>query len=300
MSKLTEIWKKHSDAIQLIASIATIISVFTVSSIAVNYINRSVENVNQSINAINSIGNSIIYNYSSPEEKNIYERLNEAEDLFLAQEYGASKKIYQELLEENPIAKLNLGYLYAHGLDVEQDTEKASKYYREAYEAGNYLGLQNYVSINLTAPISYEATLEALKYGYEHGNQTAISYLSICYYGELRDTSDTEIKEMASEFLKLDFYSQVEKLSELKKHLGSEIVFYEKGEQPHNTEFVLYESCEISGVKKIISEYISMELDTGEKIIVPVYSSEGKDSYRKIMYFFHMSEYFEKDKFNSI
>lgn len=203
-------------------------------------------------------------------------------------------------MEKNPIAKLNLGYLYAHGLGVEQDTEKASKNYKEAYEAGNYLGLQNYVSINLTAPISYKATLKALKYGYEHDNETAISYLSICYYDELRDTSDAEIKEMASAFLELDFDSQIEKLSELKEHLGSEVEFYEKGEQPHNTEFVLYESCEISGAKKIISEYITMNSDTGEKIIVPVYSAEGKNAYRKIMYFFHMSEYFEKDKFESI
>lgn len=97
MSKLAKIWKKHSDTIQLIVSIATIISVFTASSIAVYRTNQSVESVNQSIsqsadNAINGDGNSITYSYSSPEEKDIYERLNEAEDLYLAQEYDAAKK----------------------------------------------------------------------------------------------------------------------------------------------------------------------------------------------------------------
>jgi tetratricopeptide (TPR) repeat protein len=312
MKKLSD----RADIIGIIASVLTILSVLA----GMFVVNESIKNVtlqvSNDIQTATGDINSNIQNAMTAINKNEVsvsieagptindlqnnkpeqELLSEALLYVDAGRYDQAIAIYQNLIDKNATAKLNLGYMYAKGYGVIQDSSKASNYYRESYEEGLALGLHNYVSINLSAPFAYEETLEALKYGYAKGNETAIQYLSLCYYGELKDTTMDEHKALAGEFLQYDTEKQLSKLRELADGSNTEVIYLPEDQRPSNTEFTTYQRKDAQSVKKVVAGYtLRSDAQTQEKVVVPVYAADISYAYIKTNVCFYMSEYFLAD-----
>ena len=248
-------------------------------------------------NSVTNKDNVIYYIYNTEEEKSLAEQLFAAENLYIQQKYNAADEIYISLLEKSDVANINHGYLYAHGFGVPQNTEKASEYYLKAYEMGNALGLKNYIAINIQHPVSYKATLEALEYGFNHDDETAISFLSVCSYGNLQNVSKEQLKIIAEDFLRLSNEDQVETLKSMKMNTTFEIVAIDNKELPVNGEFVSYQKIDVKWGKRTVIDYITQKDENANEVIIPVNSYDKTTTYCKTASSFYMAEYFEQDLF---
>lgn len=290
MKKLNRLLKEYESLIALIGVVVTIISFFVCTVTISNRINANVSNTNANEINIDTVHNDLV-------EQKFYE----AQNYYLSGDYGNAMRIYQEIQNKHATAKSNIGYLYAHGLGVEQDTRVASEYYRHAYEDGYEQALQNYISINLTAPYGYAKTLEALKYGYDKNNETAIRYLAAALCGKMPDLPMDELREMADEFMTIDEDIQLSKLKDILEFVNSEIVLLTNDNPPAETDFVKYVKTNYTtSNRKIISYSPVTDKDTNETFIVPINTMTEMNVYWKMNYSFYLGQCCPTDEFGKL
>ena len=291
-------FEKFDATANFVGLVITILSIFIGAGVGANIVAKNINaNINNSTNA-NTATSTV--NVDTIAKKSVEEQLYAAQQLYDAEDYGVAMQIYQGIRNESSTAALNIGYLYSKGLGVEKNTSLASKYYKQAYEMGNELGLQNYISVNLTSPTGYGETLDALKYGYEQHNKTAIEYLSICSFGKMKDTTFSELKQMADSFMAYDTDEQLAKLKPLLKMAENEIEYYVEGKQPPNSEFSKYILLNNSAIKIFLGYSPMIHAETDEMVIEQIYSVKETSAYRKDIYNFYLSGYFPADEFDRV
>lgn len=288
MEQLIEILNSYESLIQSIGIVVTIIGFIVGTNTISHSIRASFSNAN-----INEV------NINTATEDSVGQKMFEAQTYYRAGDYGNAMRIYQMIQNESAVAKSNIGFLYAHGLGVEQSTRIASEYYKKAYEMGCKQALQNYVSINLAMPFGYAKTLEALKYGYDQGDETAIRYLAACLRGKMPDVPSDELKKMADKFMSLNTDIQLRNLKSILQFVKSEIVFFPEGNLPENTEFVKYAKLMAQPVvnRKIIDYVPITDPETNETCIVPLNSTAKVYVYWKKEYSFYLGQYCPADEF---
>lgn len=286
MEQFNELLKKYESFVTLAGIIVTIIGFFVCTTAISNSITANFSNVNTNEVNINGLT-----------EKSVEQQFYEAQTYYQAGDYGNAMRIYREIQNDHAVAMSNIGYLFAHGLGVVQSTLDASKYYRQAYEMGNEQALQNYISINLTAPAGYAETLEALKYGYDQNSKTAILYLASAFCGQMPDLPAEKLREMADEFVTFDEDTQLMKLKGILEFASSEIVLFADN-PPDNTDFVRYERTKSTITNREIVSYRPItDSETGETFIKGINALTEMNVYRKDYYSFYMGSYCPLDQF---
>lgn len=287
MKQPNETLKKYESLISLIGVMATIIGLFICTVTISNRIDANVSNTNTNEININTVPDD-------PVEQKFFE----AQRYYQAGDYGNAMRIYQEIQNDKAVAKSNIGYLYAHGLGVEQNTRVASEYYRQAYEMGYEQALHNYISINLISPYGYAKTLDALKYGYEQNDETAIRYLAAALCSKMPDLPTGKLRELADEFIALDEDTQLLTLKSILQFANSEIVLFADDNPPDNTDFVRYVKTTNTIIQREISGYVPLtDLETNETFIYAVNKTTEMYVYRKDNYSFYMGPYCPMDEF---
>ena len=287
MKQFNELLKKYESFVTLAGIVVTIIGFFVCTTAISNTITANFSNVNTNEVNINGF----------PEES-VEQRFFEAQTYYRAGDYGNAMRIYQEIQNEHAVAKSNIGYLYAYGLGVDQSTQIASEYYRQAYEMDYEQALHNYISINLTSPSGYAETLSALKYGYHQNDKTAILYLAAAFCGQMPDLPAEQLRKMADEFMTLDKNAQLLKLKDILQFVNSEIVLFVDDNPPKDTDFAksvktnnTITSCEIMGYNPITDSV------TNETYIFAISTVTEMNVYMKENYSFYMGSYCPLDKF---
>lgn len=123
-----------------------------------------------------------IGNYSSDKEK---ELLREAKKLCESKNYDEAITIYVcDVLKDNPYAKINLGYLYAHGYGYEEDVETALKIYDSV---DMDIAKRNKLALLITANSEgiYDAEIVRLIYYFtEKRDYNVQNYITNCIYNK--------------------------------------------------------------------------------------------------------------------
>lgn len=123
-----------------------------------------------------------IGNYSSDKEKKL---LREAKELCERKNYDEAITIYVcDALKDNPYAKINLGYLYAHGYGYKEDVETALKIYDSV---DMDIAKRNKLALLITANSEgiYDAEIVRLIYYFTEKNDYYVqNYVTNCIYNK--------------------------------------------------------------------------------------------------------------------
>lgn len=234
MKRLNEFLIKHHILIGAWAGIATIISIFLGIQLSItnnnitnnndyridgptddniivqgeNDINLdNSTNTNTNINGNDNVVNSKLY-YNILEDPSKYsevEVLKQAEFLYDSEEYKAVFNLYSlDQVSNNEIALSNLGYMYAKGLGVQQNTDKAIKKYNAAIRQGSYIARKNKIILlfnnifvtdkndDFDAKYIKEIIKEANELSNMHVNDDFSSYFNteLSFLNALKNTDD--------------------------------------------------------------------------------------------------------------
>lgn len=168
-------------------------------------IGTAIENVQQYVSTnIGTVNN----NYGSfiNDSMNEQSLLQYAEMAWNSNDYETVIQIYSlEKMQENPVVCTNLGYMYANGIHVVENTEIAEYYYKKAIEYGGVKAVTNLLAMYLKN--CNAERIELLVSAIKNGNELVIDFIS-CHAENYSQMSMNDKIDYANAFCDLTFSEQ--------------------------------------------------------------------------------------------
>ena len=230
--------------LSIIADICGVLSLLISSCCAYNI--SIIKNNTEFNTSITGDGGTAIHEnnnyYGSSEQLSKDEAIIFAQQLFKQEKYEAAYDLFLDWKNEE-IPSLYLGYMYSNGIVVSEDYDEACKYYKQSAEARNGTALENYLYINLNKPLSYDRTIEAIKYGFSKNNRDLMMFLHTLMTDSKRivvNTSDDDLKAASYDFISLSRSEQEKRLSHFLIYSDEEIIELNDSSELTGDDFVKY------------------------------------------------------------
>ena len=144
----------------------------------------------------------VVVNYIIPDgiPHSRNELISKAEELYKTKDYIESVKVLEDKsLDTDPIALNNLACMYERGLGVSKDLNRASELYEKAKNRGGKTEQKNWIIFTMQHPVSYDQIVEALKYGYEIGDEDCKRWIYLLM-GVNPENTSSSINEIWEKF----------------------------------------------------------------------------------------------------
>lgn len=200
---------KASNITTIIAAIIPALVTFIIFLIQQNHLQEKYDDLKQKYDLITQVG------ATTEDKEDILEAANNA---YLAKDYIKAAYLYRnQLLADDPICLNNLAYIYLE-LDEDNYIYEAKKCIEKAYNLDKDTYYDQYLTITVRCPESYEEVISVLRKGISNETLSAQRYIYNCYIengitdktvDDFLSMSDAEKKEILTAATKTETYSFV-------------------------------------------------------------------------------------------